>query len=188
MGTLILRSIVLLLLPPVVFLGGGYLMLKLSEHEQVTQQQRDKIEAAKDRKGLGLRSTGYDLAAVKTFWGALDPKALAAERRMLELDLLFPFFYGSAFAAVLLCAWVGLGRPFSPAWIMAPVIINVVADWTENLTQLSQLQLFPALQPGWIQIASLATIVKITFFSVSYLFGVGLVVWMVFRNWPRSSA
>jgi hypothetical protein len=71
------------------------------------------------------------------------------------------------------------------------LFIEVVADWTENLIQLGQLRLFAAegtLQPGWIQIASIATIVKVWLFYVSYLLVVGLVGWMIFSNWPRSAA
>jgi hypothetical protein len=190
MGTLIVRAIVLMLLPVVVFLGGGALMNKLSD----PQQLRDGIKSEKHQKGLGLRITGYDLAAVKSYWGALkDGEALDAERRMLEIDLIFPFFYGAAFAGALLCAWVALGRPFHPVWIMAPLFIEVVADWIENFIQLSQLRLFKAggeaaLQPGWVQIASVATMLKVSLFCVSYLLVVGMVGWMLIRNWPRASA
>jgi hypothetical protein len=188
MGTLIVRAILLLLLPVVVFLGGGSLMNKLSDPHQL----RDGIKSEKHQKGLGLRITGYDLAAVKSYWGALkDGKALDAERRMLEIDLIFPFLYGAAFAGALLCAWVALGRPFHPVWILAPLFIEVVADWIENLIQLSQLRLFAAegtLQPGWIQIASVATMLKVSLFCVSYLLVVGMVGWMISNNWPRSTA
>ena len=73
---------------------------------------------------------------------------------------------------------------------MAPVIINVVADWTENLIQFRQLRLFTAegtLQPGWIQIAGIATMLKVSLFCASYLLVVGMVGWMIFNNWPRST-
>ena len=188
MGTLIVRAIVLLSLPLVVFFGGAYLMQRLSDPSQL----RETIQKEKHLKGLGLRCTGYDLAAVKTYWGALkDGEALDAERRMLEIDLVFPFFYGAAFAVALLFAWATLGRPFHPVWILAPLFIEVVADWIENLIQLSQLKLVTAgaaLQPGWIQIASIATILKVWLFCASYFLVVGLVGWMVFSNWPRSTA
>jgi len=188
MGTLIVRAIVLLSLPLIVFVLGGDLMLRLSDPGKL----RDKIQAEKHLKGLGLRINGYDLAAVKTYWGALkDGEALDAERRMLEIDLVFPFFYGAAFAVALLFAWATLGRPFHPVWILAPLFIEVVADWTENLIQLSQLKLFnagAALQPGSIQIASIATILKVWLFCVSYFLVMGLVGWMIFNNWPRSPA
>ncbi len=184
MGTLIVRAIVLLSLPLVVFLGGVYLMQRLSDPSQL----RKTIQAEKKQTGLGLRFTGYDLEAVKTYWGALHQKdnQMDVERRSLEIDLLFPFFYGAAFARVLLCAWAALGRPFQPAWLLAPVLIGAAADWIENLIQLNQLRLFAVshkagLQPGWIQIASVATSLKLALFFVSYFL-------MILRNWPRSTA
>ena len=189
MGTLIVRAIVLLLLPAAVFLGGGYLIAKLSDRAEINRQL-EKLESKDDRVFLGLRIGGYNAEAVARHWGALHDDALRLYRRSLEIDLLFPFFYGAAFAGALLCAWVGLGRPFQPVWIMAPVIINVVADWTENLIQLRQLRLFTSegtLQPGWIQIASIATMLKVSLFCASYLLVVGMVGWMIFNNWPRST-
>ena len=183
MGTLIVRAIVLVFLPGVVFLGGAYLMQSLGDPSQL----RETVQKEKHLKGLGLRCTGYDVPAVKTYWGALHEKdkRMDVEQRMLEIDLLFPFFYGAAFAAALLCAWVGLDRPFHPVWILAPLFVEVVADWIENLIQLGQLRLFvgneAALQPGWIQIASIATIVKVWLFYLSYLLVVGLVVWLIVR-------
>ncbi len=189
MGILIIRAVVLLLLPFAVFAGGVYLIAKLSDRQYVT----DRLEKLKDDKQpLGLRICGYNAGAVARHWGALDDKALGLERRSLEIDLLFPFFYGAAFAGVLLCAWAALGRPFQPAWLLAPVLIGVVADWIENLIQLSQLRIFTAsheagLQPGWIQIASVATSLKLTLFFVSYFLVICMVGWMIFRNWPRST-
>jgi hypothetical protein len=157
-------------------------------------QLREKIQAEKKQTGLGLRLTGYDLAAVKAYWAALKAgEALDAERRMLEIDLVFPFFYGAAFAVTLLFVWAALGRPFHPVWILAPVFIEVVADWIENLIQLKQLRLFAgagadSIQSGWIQIASIATMLKVSLFCVSYLLVIGTVGWLIVRNWPRASA
>ena len=190
MGTLIVKAIVLLALPLVVFVGGGYLMQRFSDPARV----REKINEKNDYTGLGLRCTGYNLGEVKTYWEALsgNPEALSADRRMLEIDLVFPFFYGAAFAVAMLFAWAELGRPFHPVWILAPLFIEVVADWIENLIQLKQIKLFAAngaagLQEGWIQIASLATIVKYWLFIGSYILVIGLVVWMIYKNSPRSS-
>ena len=188
MGTLIVRAIVLFLFPLIVFVGVGYLMQKLSDHEQVKQQIQQKIpkEKEKDRKPLGLRPFGYDLAAVTTYWGVLDKKAQESERLNLELDLVFPFVYGAAFAGSLLCAWVALGRPFHPAWILTPLLVEVVSDWIENLIQLKQLKLFTnnqALQASWIQVASVATIFKYWLFLFSLALVFGLAVWMVYKNW-----
>lgn len=188
MVNLFVKAIILLALPVIVFLGGAYIMSKLSGREHVTQQL-GKLKDSKDRKPIGLRFFGYDLGAVSRHWRALDEDALKVERRALEIDLVFPFFYGAAFAVALLLAWATLGRPFHPVWLMAPVAITVVADWIENLVQLWQLQLHAggaALHPGWIQIASAATIVKLWLFCGSYLLVACLVVWMVIRAWPRS--
>jgi len=185
MGTLIVRAIVLLAFPLVVFIGVGYLMQRLSDPS--------KLRAKLDIPGLGLRRTGYNLEEVKTYWTALEAgDALGAEQRMLEMDLVFPFIYGAAFAGTLLCAWAALDRTFHPALILTPVFVEVVADWIENSIQLKQIRLFAAnaagLQEGWIQIASLATIVKCWLFIVSYILVIGMVGWMVYKNWPRSSA
>ena len=189
MGTLIFKAIALLSLPLVVFVLGGELMLRLSDPGRL----RDKVQEEKDLKGLGLRLEGYKFEAIKNYWGALKakPGALDAERRMLEIDLVFPFAYGAGFAVALLLAWAALGKTFHPVWILAPLFIEVVADWIENLIQLRQVRLFAGkegvLEPGWVQIASVATSVKVGLFCVSYILVVGLVIWMVYKNWPRSA-
>jgi hypothetical protein len=188
MGTLIVRAIVLLALPLVVFLGVGYLMQRLSDPSNLRAKVNEKY------KGLGLRCTGYDLESVKTYWSELKKAgALEPEQRMLEMDLVFPFIYGAAFAGALLCAWAASGRTFHPVWILTPLFVEVVADWIENFVQLKQIKLFAAngaagLQEGWIQIASLATIAKYWLFIVSYILVIGMVGWMVYKTWPRSSA
>lgn len=190
MGALIIKAIVILLLPAAVFLGAGYLMERLSDPGRL----RDKVQEDTGLKGLGLRIQGYDLAAIKAYWGALKlkPGALDAERRTLEMDLVFPFVYGAGFAVSLLLAWAALGRPFHPVWILAPLFIEVVADWIENLILLGQAKLFAGsegvLNSGWIQLASIATSVKVALFCGSYLLVIGLVVWMIYRNWPTSLA
>lgn len=185
------KSIVLLALPTAVFICGVYVMSKLSGREQVTQRLRDYAKA-EDRKPLGLRIGGYNVAAVNRHWGALDPHMLKLERRALELDLVFPFFYGGSLAAALLLAWVALDRPFHPVWVILPVAITVAADWIENLVQLGQLRLFDAgvkdgLRSGWIQIASAATTTKLVFYSGSSLLLIGLVAWMVVSGVARRS-
>ena len=180
----ILRAILVIAIPAVAFLGGGYVMGKLSGHDEVERQSRSLSK--EDQKGLGLRIGGYDLEAVARRWGVLDPAGLSAEQRMLEMDLVFPFLYGGAFAASLLLTWAALGRPFNPIWLIAPVAINVLADWTENLIQLSQLHRFESnkidgLQAPWIQIASAATTTKVVCFSASYFFVIALALWLVGR-------
>src|SRR5262249_22963774 len=96
-----------------------------------------------------------DTRAVDSYWKSLNIEGRGGERRFLELDLVFPFLYGGVFAAALLAAWIQLGRPCDPVWVVLPVIVTVVADWTENLVQLGQLGRYQpdaaTLDPGWIQ-------------------------------------
>lgn len=187
MVNLVVKAIMLLALPTVVFTGGAFIMAKLSGRESVTQRLSEQKTTKKDATPLGFRITGYDLAAVKNHWSALDHQTLGFEKRGLELDLMFPFFYGAALAAALLLAWAALDRPFSPVWLLTPVAITMLADWTENLVQLSQLRLFnlsdkTGLQAGWIQIASAATMVKLVFYGGASLLLIYLVVKMIVRG------
>ena len=153
-------------LPLVVLVGGAIIMSILSEHNYVDQQLRETADS-KDRKGLNMRFLGYDTDAVARHWGVLDDRALKSERRFLELDLIFPTLYG---AALSLALWKTARTSFSPFWILLPVATIMISDWTENLIHLSQLHLFMerganGLQPERIQIASVATTVKLLFFT-----------------------
>ena len=155
-------------LPVVVLFGGARIMTILSGHNYVTKQWREEA-APKDRNGLNMRVLGYDIDAVARHWGVLDERALHSERRFLQVDLVFPLFYGTALALALWRAWTAVGKTFSPVWLIVLVAVTVIADWTENLIQLSQLRLYmengkDGLQLGWIQIASAATTVKLLFF------------------------
>jgi hypothetical protein len=170
-------AIIMVALPTAVFFGGVAIMEKVSRHKVVEQLVNSAPDPC-DRKPLDQRF-GYGAAAVGRYWKLVDG-ALAAERRFLEVDLIFPFFYGGALAASLLLAWSTLGRPFSPAWLLSPVAVTMLADWTENLVQLAQLKRYeagggPKLQPGWIRLASVATSLKLLFFGASSLLLVGFV-------------
>lgn len=138
-----------------------------------------------DRKPLYERLT-YDVNAVKRYWGAMDDDALHSERRFLQLDLIFPFLYGSALAFSMFMAWDAFGRRFSPAWILTPVAIAMLSDWAENLLQLRQLNNYLAsgktlIQPGWIRVASIATLLKLLFFGGTCVFLILLVILMFSR-------
>jgi hypothetical protein len=153
-------AILMLSLPVVVFLGGAWIMAEMSGLEPVKQQ-----------KPLNRRF-GYDADAVQRYWQALDERARGADGRFLKLDLVFPFLYGGALATGLLLGWASLGQPFNPAWLLAPIAIVLLADWTENLVQLGQFDRFSAgiaLQEGWIRVASAATAMKLVFFYASWL-------------------
>lgn len=166
MSNLAVKAVVVLALPIVVFLAGAIVMQTLSGR------------TLGDREPLNQRVRGYDAAAVKRHWEILkNDEVLEAEQCFLELDLAFPLLYGGALAASLLIAWKALGLPFGRAWLIAPVAITILSDWTENLIQLGQLRRFidgKALQASLIQIASVATILKLLFFGVSFLMVAGL--------------
>lgn len=169
------KVLTILALPLVVSLCGGWLMLEMSKSGMPSSE------------GTPLyQRLGYDINVVARYWNAFKPTALNAEQHFLRLDLIFPLFYGAAFGISLYLTWDMLGRPFSPLWIIAPVAITALADWTENLIQLNQLKQYrehgeAALQANLIQIASLATCIKLIFFYSSALFLVGLVVIFLFR-------
>ena len=174
-------------LPIVVLLSGAMVMSILSGHGYVMEQLRENADS-KDRKPLNMRILGYDTDAVARHWAALDESALRSERRFLELDLIFPTFYGAALAFALWQAWRVTGFVFSPAWVIVPVAITIIADWTENLIHLSQLHRYlesgeAGLQPESIQIASGATIVKLAFFVGILLFS----AWKSVQNFQTSS-
>ena len=166
----ILLSILLAVwLPLAVLFGGAGIMTILSGHNYVTKQLRENA-TPKDRKGPNERFLGYDTDAVDRHWGVLDERALDSELRFLQLDLIFPIFYGAALAFALLQAWVDVGKTFSSVWLVVLVAITMLADWTENIIHLYQLPIYigngkDGLQPGWIQIASAATTVKLFFFT-----------------------
>ena len=146
-------------LPIVGLLGGGRLFVELSGRQ----------ESAGRGTPLFMRFTGYSVTDVATYWSdiASGGTGLKTERRFLELDLIFPFVYGGALCTSLLLLWTALGRTFSPAIPVVLIALTILADWCENLIQLRQLELFVALgakglQEGWMRLASIATIVKLT--------------------------
>jgi hypothetical protein len=158
------RSLILLaalVFPAVVFLSGAQILLRASGRDQIAPAPLSAGVA--DRKPLGQR-LGYTDRDAAAYWTALEAVGRAAESRLLELDLIFPFFYGGALACSLLLTRAAMQRSFHAAWIMVPVAVVMIADWTENLVQLNQLARLDAghdLQNGWIRVASMATTVKL---------------------------
>lgn len=156
-----LEVIFLLALPVAVFVGGGSLMSSMSGRPAMRPSTQ---------RPLNLRLFGYDVGAVTSYWEPFEKPVIRAEQRFLELDLIFPFFYGAAFACSCLLGWAWLGRPFNPAWVIAPIMVAVVADWVENLVLLDQIKKFQSLggaglERRWVRVASVATIVKIIAFG-----------------------
>lgn len=175
MGKTFVTVIVMIALPVAVFFGGAWIMNKWSGRQSLP-----------GKKPLNMR-WHYDVPAVKELWGAFDEPGLRAEKKFLELDLVFPFLYGGALAAGLLLGWAALGRPFNPAWLVAPVAVTLLADWTENLVQIGQLNRWlargkDALQAGSIQIATTATTIKLLCFCGSWLLLLSLAVILLVRK------
>ncbi|HEY3475236.1 MAG TPA: hypothetical protein VGK56_11545 [Anaerolineales bacterium] len=178
-------------LPALAYVGAGSIMILASGHTYVTKLL-DERAAPRDQTPLNMRLHGYDTTDAAQLWGILDERARDSERRFLQLDLLFPLFYGGAFLIALLRVWTDLGKPFSRVWLIAPVVIAVLTDWTENLIHLAQLELFvekgkEGLHSVWIQIASAATTIKIVFFAGTLILLIGLAVWRGIRQSRASS-
>jgi hypothetical protein len=138
-------------------------MAELSGRDVVLDQL--ELTGRADRRPLTQR-LGYDVTAVRRQWGALNEAALRSEQHFLVLDLVFPFAYGGALAVGALIGWAWLGRITNPAWVLAPVVIAVLSDWTENFVHYRQLGRYinggpEAVQSGWIQLASAATTIKL---------------------------
>ena len=186
MGALILKLLRILALPVVVFALGGLLLFLPAHRDQVAKRLEAQAAPA-DRPPLNQRQC-YDRAAVARHWGALDETTRADERLFLQLDLAFPFLYAGAIAASLFLAWALAGKPVPVAWVLVPPVLMALADWTENLVQLAQLARFgdgsrgeSALQAGWIEVASWATLVKLEAIFGSLLLLLGLAVATVVR-------
>ncbi len=185
MSTVALEAIWVLAMPIIIFMGGGWIMSRLTDRQYVAD--RLSLNAAPDdRKPLNIRKSGYDLSAVNRHWGTLDDTARRYELHFLYADLVFPVVYGAALAASLLMAWEKLGRSFHPGWIIMPVVLGMVADWTENFIQIGQLRRYKEkdeskLDADLIQIASAATRLKLLSLASSYVLLIILMVIVITR-------
>jgi len=170
-----LRAALIFILPLIVLIGG---FVYMGSRSQFVQLKAALGEEAGPRIGLyGADSIGKRWETLRT----AHPGLLASERHMLVIDLPFPCLYGGALMICLLVAWSILGRPFAVAWLLAPVLVLMAADWTENLIQLDQLEAFssggkPALSGPLLAIAGLATLVK-------NLAGFGSFAWLACLAW-----
>jgi hypothetical protein len=182
MTDLWIRILLMISLPVAVFSAGAFLMSQVSDGDYI-EQRLQQLPDYKDRMPLNQRSFGYDAKAVSRHWSAFDSTALDDQRRALEVDLVFPLLYGAAFLTTFLLGWVTLGRPFHFCWLIAPVAITILADWTENSFQLGQLQNFgrTPLSESCIRLASAGTIVKLLFFKAMIVIALLLAVWASLR-------
>lgn len=174
----------------VLVCGDGILSDRSGRAAAIHQLTEGKPNAPRP---INQRWFGYGSDTVKSYWCWLTPEGREAERKFLALDLLFPFFYGGALAASQWWVWMVLERPFHPAWIVAPLVMIMIADWLENLIQLAQLRHYVSsneqdVQGLWIQVSSCATIVKLWLTSGLYISLAGLILTMLLRaragGWP----
>ena len=165
------RLILALGLPLAAFLAGGAWMMKITGRGNFPQT------AVPESVPLHFRLGGYDALEVRAYWEWLGAEGQLAELRFLNLDLLFPLLYGGTLLLGLFLLWKGLERPFPRSWMLTPVLVNLLADWTENLTLRQQLLRFlgnETIQEGWIALAGVATTVKILCFAFTWLLLLGL--------------
>jgi hypothetical protein len=172
MGKLVMLVIFAVAFPWAVLTGGGLLMNAVSNRAHVTRVLEQAAE--EDRQPLNLRWRGYSVADADRHWREIksDADATQAEKRFLELDLVYPFFYGAALATGLLVVWTLLGRPVSAVWVIGPVAGGMMADWIENLIHLRQLERYVpgdagSLHQTAIAVASIATSAKWLFLTLA---------------------
>jgi len=180
----VFRVIAVLIFPVAVFLAVAKL--------QSSHSGRDAALAAANlssRDTLNMR-WHYDTADVDRFWGRLGSSGRVAEQRFLEEDLIFPTFYGGALALSLY--WMlSMARLSWKRWlVLLPVVIGVVGDWTENLTQLDQLRNYIAngingLDADAIFRSSLATDAKLSGVIVADILLLVLAWMAITRPSPR---
>src|SRR5919198_4249113 len=170
-------------LPVLVYVVYVGIMWVVSDQNYATKQWREKA-SRKDRTPLFARTRGYDADAVAHHWAALehDPRGLRSQRLFLQMDLFFPLFYGTALAVSIWRVWEAMGKTFFGGLPFAFLVLAMIADWTENLTQLSQLRRFAeagkaGLQPQRIQIASIATTTKNVFLIITAV----LLIFLTYR-------
>ena len=186
-----LKIVFVIALPVIVFISGVKIMSFMSGHDVVEQLIKKNAELD-DQQPLNTRCC-YDKNDVDKHWGAFvnHSNAVSIKQRHLELDLVFPFFYGAALAISLLMVWAMLGRPFNAGWVLAPVVITLLADWTENLVQLTQLQRYAesgveGLSENWIRVSSTATFLKLGFFAISSLLIGAILIYVISRFMSRT--
>ena len=160
MTTTVVRTLVVLAFPVIVFLGLGRL-----------QSWHSGRDAALYAAGLSQQDTlntrwHYDANDVDRFWNALQESGRAAERKFLLEDLMFPVFYGGALTLSLLWLLPRTRLSWTPWLVVLPVLAGVAGDWTENLTQLALLRRYvpqhlDSLSLSAVNLSTFATDVKL---------------------------
>ena len=176
---LILISLLVIAIPTVLSLVGGWLMLEVAGRHEV---QREAKREGRELESLAMRLRGYDVSDVKKYWDDLGPKGQVAERKFLKIDLLFALCYSAAFAFSIMSAWTAIGGRFNAVFVLllAPVVIVLFADWIETYIQLTRLNIYSVYGDtaslSLIGVASCATVVKIWSFVLSSLVTIGLAI------------
>lgn len=190
-----LKALLLFVLPTFVLWAGGQLLncIRLADAQDApvhtAQAEKSGPCSLGEKLPINMRLCGYTPADVAQQWGKHSYKT---ERQFLLYDLAFPLFYGGALCLALWLAWSDLGRPFAPAWLLAPVLLGMLADWVENLIHLDQLGRYAqhgptALSSGWIQLASWATSLKLVLVCTGFLLLAVLSLWLMLRTWMERS-
>lgn len=185
-----LKALLLFVLPALVLWGGGQLLnsIRLADAQDAPAHtaQAENVDPSPpgEKPPVNMRLRGYTQDDVAQQWGKNSGKT---ERRVLLYDLAFPLFYGGALCLALWLAWSDLGRPFAPAWLLAPVLLGMLADWVENLIHLNQLSRYvqhgpTALNSNWIQLASWATSLKLALVCTGFLLLAALSLWLMLRK------
>ena len=162
------QPVIIFLLPFLAFLAGAYGVnilcgVKLNLVALLKQNP----------KPLYARFCGYDKDSALLYWKSIRGKGQIAELNCFLLsDLALPLVYGSAFGFSIWTFWSSLDEPLSLYWLFLPLLVTMVADWTENTIQLLQLRRFvnsgkDKVQSMSIRIASLATTLKLALFVVT---------------------
>ena len=163
----LVNAAVALAFPTVVFLLFGSVQANKSGRQEALARN-----VPANMKPLNMRWGGYRPEDVDAFRTVLGLDGRIAERRFLEYDLTFPTFYGGALIASLLWTSTALLGGGLPWLVISPVIVGMLADWTENLVQLEQLHRYvpgqaSSLDANAIHVASLATVVKLVSLSIA---------------------
>ena len=175
MGTAFFKLLFVIFMPIAVFVLADVLMMRTTGRDQFPQSN------IAESVPLNTRLHGYTATEATTYWQWLGTEGQLAERRFLKADMIFPLAYGGAMLVSILFTWSALGRRFNPTLIVAPAVIAVIADWTENLVHLRQLRNFMQSEPvqaSWIQVSSIATSTKWIFIWVSILLIFVFGIWM----------
>lgn len=139
----------------------------------ITGQPKFEESVGDRSQPLNTRWGGYSAQEVDENWSHLKQSGkLAAEIRFLKVDLFYPLAYGGSLIAA--TVWLSRKRRIGvPTWLAsAPATAAVLADWTENAIHLHQIGLYQAGAPPdavWLQIASVATIIKLAAFLTAFL-------------------